>query len=164
MKKTTTYARKRLVRVRQQEHDRLAALIIEDLEGLQRDAEIHTWMGDDGSRMVNLSGRLCFIAAHAANSAKISEDHPDIRIIRGMSEALEDMVEDLGNVDKYRASIRSGLAAIGRILPECTLIQIVEGHFALEDKLNSERGLCKSDIQAALTSRLSNGDHLELVA
>ena len=149
MKKTSTYARKKAVQQRQDEHETLLSLIKQDLRGLQIDAGIHTWTGNDGAKMVNLAGRLCYITAFAAQRAGFQADHPDVRIVRGMAEALADMAADLDNVERYRPAIQSGLAAIDRLMPECNELDVVLGCKEL-DTILAVKDLGTADVRLAM--------------
>lgn len=149
MKKTSTYARKKAVQQRQDEHEYLLAVIMRDLRGLQIDAGIHTWTGNDGAKMVTLAGRLCYITAFAAQRAGYQADYPDVRIVRGMAEALADLAADLDNVERYRLSIQSGLAAIDRLLPQCNDIDIVLGCHELDTVL-AVKDLGTADVRMAM--------------
>ena len=149
MKKTSTYARKKAVQQRQDEHEYLLALIKQDLRGLQIDAGIHTWTGNDGATMVNLAGRLCFITAFAAQRAGFQADHPDVRIVRGMAEALADLAADLDNVERYRPAIQSGLAAIDRLMPQCNELDVVLGCKEL-DTILAVKDLSTADVRFAM--------------
>jgi hypothetical protein len=150
MKKTSTYARKKAVQQRQDEHETLLALIMRDLRGLQIDAGIHTWTGNDGAKMVNLAGRLCFITAFSAQRAGFQADHPDVRIVRGMAEALGDMAADLDNVERYRPVIQSGLAAIDRLFNQCDPLDMVLGSRELDMMLATSRGMGTADVRKAM--------------
>ena len=149
MKKTTSYARKCAVQKRQAEHERLLALIQQDLRGLQIDAGLHTWTGNDGAKMVSTSGRLCFITAFAARRAGFPADMADVRIVRGMAEALADLAADLDNVERYRPAIQSGLAAIDRLLPQCDEVNLVLGCMEL-DTLLAVQDLGTADVRRAM--------------
>ena len=149
MKKTSTYARKKAVQQRQDEHETLLSLIKQDLRGLQIDAGIHTWTGNDSAKMVNLAGRLCYITAFAAQRAGFQADHPDVRIVRGMAEALADMAADLDNVERYRPAIQSGLAAIDRLMPECNELDVVLGCKEL-DTILAVKDLGTADVRLAM--------------
>lgn len=150
MKKTTTFARKRAVQRRKEVHQRLLDAIKADLRALQLDAGLHTWTGNDGSKMVNLAGRLCFVTAYAAKRSGIPVDHPDVRIVRGMAEALGDLAADLGGIERHRLSIQSGLSAIGRILPDCDILHVVQGTADLDAMLQASRGMGTADVRDAL--------------
>lgn len=151
MKKLSPYGRKLLRR--QQEQDRAQAerdfflKVQRDVRGLQIDAGLHCWTGNNASTMVNTCGRLLYIVAFAANAAGVSHDHPDLRIMRGMSEALGNLADDLHAIERHRASIQSGLGAIDRLLPLCTLAALLEGSYELEQRLNSVRGLGTNDVR-----------------
>ncbi len=149
MKKTSTYARKKAVQQRQDEHETLLALIMQDLRGLQIDAGIHTWTGNDGAKMVNLAGRLCYITAFAARRAGFDAEDLNVRIVRGMAGALADMAADLDNVERYRPAIQSGLAAIDRLIPQCDELDIVLGLREL-DTILAVKDLGTADVREAM--------------
>jgi hypothetical protein len=150
MKKTSTYARKKSVQQRQEVHDTLLDLIRQDLRGLQIDAGIHTWTGNDGAKMVNLAGRLCFITAFAAQRAGFPVDDLNVRIVRGMAEALADLAADLDNVERYRPAIQSGLASIDRLMPQCNELDVVLGSRELDMMLATSRGMGTADVRKAM--------------
>lgn len=151
MRKLSPYGRK--LQRRQQEQDRqqaerdFFAAVQRDVRGLQIDAGLHCWTGNNASTMVNTCGRLLYIVAFAANAAGVSTDHPDLRIMRGMSEALGDLAEDLHTMERHRASIQSGLGAIDRLLPLCTLGALLDGSYELDQRLNSVRGMGTQDVR-----------------
>lgn len=150
-RKLSPYGRK--LQRRQQEEDRkeaelkFFAAVQRDVRGLQIDAGLHCWTGNNASTMVNSCGRLLYIVAFAATDAGVSHDHPDLRIMRGMSEALGDLADDLHAIERHRSSIQSGLGAIDRLLPLCTLGALLEGSYELEQRLNSVRGMGTQDVR-----------------
>ncbi len=151
MRKLSPYGRKLLQRQqaqdRQQAERDFFAAVQRDVRGLQIDAGLHCWTGNNAGTMVNTCGRLLYIVAFAANAAGVSPDHPDLRIMRGMSEALGDLADDLDAIERHRASIQSGLAAIDRLLPLCSLAALLEGSYELELRLNSVRGMGTNDVR-----------------
>jgi hypothetical protein len=149
MKKTTAYARKCAIKKRQAEHENLLAQIKRDLRSLQIDAGIHTWTGNDGAKMVDKAARLCYIAAYACPRSGIDKDHPDVRIVRGMSEALADLASDLDNIEQHRPALQSGLAAIDRLLEDCDVMKIIEGALKL-DTILCAKHLGTADIREAM--------------
>ena len=126
------------------------ARILRDVRGLQLDAGVHTWTSNDASRMVNLAGRLVFIVAHAAIEAGVSADNPDVRIMRGMSEALGDLVDHLDDLERHRRSIQSGLAAIDRLMPFCAAMDLLKGSWKLDEMLNATRQMTTRDVEMAM--------------
>ena len=128
----------------------LEAKILSDVRGLQIDAGLHSWTGHDASKMVNLAGRLVFIVAHAAIEAGINADHPDVRIMRGMSEALGDLVDHLDDVERYRRSVQSGLAAIDRLMPHCAAMDLLAGSWKLDEMLHTTRRMTTRDVELAM--------------
>jgi hypothetical protein len=149
MKKTTTYGRKLAARRAHEAGEALAALIIKDLRGLQIDAGLHAWTGQDGANMCNLAGRLCFIAAAAGSASGVDADSPDMRIVRGMAEALGDLAADLESIELHRASLQSGLAAVDRILAKCTVVNVALASRRL-DELLFEGSMGTADIREAM--------------
>lgn len=151
MRKLSPYGRKLLQRQqaqdRQQAERDFFAAVQRDVRGLQIDAGLHCWTGNNAGTMVNICGRLLYIVAFAANAAGVSPDHPDMRIMRGMSEALGDLADDLDAIERHRASIQSGLAAIDRLMPLCSLAALLEGSYELELRLNSVRGMGTNDVR-----------------
>lgn len=151
MRKISPYGRK--LQRRQQDQNRELAerdfldKVQRDVRGLQIDAGLHCWTGNNASTMVNTCGRLLYIVAFAARAAGVSHDYPDLRILRGMSEALGDLAGDLHAIERHRASIQSGLSAIDRLLPLCTLGALLEGAHELEQRLNSVRGMGTQDVR-----------------
>ena len=133
-----------------QAEQELAERITRDVRGLQIDAGVHAWTGQDASRMVNLGGRLLYIVAHAAVAAGVPADHVDLRIMRGMSEALGDLVDNLDDVERHRGSIQSGLGAIGRLLPQCAAFDLLAGSYDLDEKLHTTRGMSTNDVRQAM--------------
>lgn len=153
MKKLSTYGRKLAMRNREAEQAKAQRefmdKLLADVRGLQIDAGVHAWTGDDGANMVNLSGRLCYIVTFAAAQAGVTADQLDMRIVRGMAEALGDFAADLDNVERYRPAIQSGLAALGRLLEVCTPFHIILAADDLEERL-STTGITTHAIQAAM--------------
>lgn len=161
MKKQSTYALKRAAQDPTQayqdqqagQHEAeqaLRATIRADVRGLQIDAGIHTWTGNDAANTLNLTGRLCFIVAAAACAAGFGEDHPDMRIVRGLAECLGDLAANHNTLERHRASLQSGLAAIDRLLPECDDIHLIYAAARLETLLASTAGMGTSDVRQAM--------------
>lgn len=154
MKKSTPFgralARKREAQRAQQVHDTLLVMVKNDLQSLQTRAGIHAWTGDDAANLCNLGGRLCFIAAGAGGASGISPDHPDMRIVRGFAEALGDLSASPKSLELHRGSIKAGLAAVGRVLPQCADLHIVQSAMQLDDMLASTAGMGTEDVRRAM--------------
>lgn len=136
MRKTTRYGRKLAIRRRDQAEVNVRAQILTDIRSLAVDAAIHAWNGEDAPPMINKAGRLLYVVAFAADQAGVDAEHPDMRILRGTAGALEAFAADQQHVDRYRASLQSGLAAINRLLPRCNDMHLLLGAAALEGKLD----------------------------
>jgi hypothetical protein len=161
MKKQSPHIRKHALQLRCAEHksrleaqakaeQSLRAQILADVASLTLNASVHAWTGDNAQKMINLSGRLVYIVAFAANQAGFDAEHVDMRILRGMAGALADFAADQRHVERYRPSLQSGLAAINRLLPHCDQMALLLGAAALDSKLNQTRGLGTADVEEAL--------------
>ena len=154
MKKSTPFgrarARQREAALASQVHNTLLAIIKSDLRSLQTRAAIHAWTGEDGANLCNLGGRLCFIAACAGGMAGIAPDAPDMRIVRGMAEALGDLAANLSAVEQHRGSIKAGLAAIDRIFPLCNDLHLVQAAKQLDDMLECASGVGTEDVRRVM--------------
>lgn len=168
MKKQSLYARKQALRQRAAEHiaaqraeqqriadqaaaeDALRAQILADIQSLALNASIHAWNGEDAQPMINKVGRLLYVVAFAADQAGVDAEHPDMRILRGTAGALESFAADQKHVDRYRASLQSGLAAINRLLPRCNDMHLLLGAAALEGKLDLMAGKTTAQAREAM--------------
>jgi len=150
MRKTTPYGRKLAIRRRKEVEANIRAQILADVRSLALDASIHAWTGDAPQPMINKAGRLLYMVAFAADQAGIDAEHPDMRILRGTAGALEAFAEDQQHIERYRQSLQSGLAAINRLLPHCTDIQLLLGAAALENKLDLMAGKSTAQVRVEI--------------
>lgn len=90
------------------------AVIAEKWRKSSIDAKINAWLGDDSDRVVDLAGRMFYVALGAARIEDISEDDLDVRIIRGAVNAVYDQAGQPEVARQHRASIASGLEAVSR--------------------------------------------------
>jgi ribonuclease D len=149
MKKITTYARK-CARQRNEEAKRLViSKILADVADIQLRANIHCLTGNDAVNLADRAGRVCFIAAKASEGIqdKASID-VDARILRGMAQALADIVQIEATLENFRAAIQSGMAAAERILAKCGQEAIAAAAVELELLLNGN-GLWTRHIDSA---------------
>jgi len=79
----------------------------------------------------------------------VSDDSPDVRIIRGMGEALGDLNAD-GRLEQHRHSIQSGLMAIERLLPLCSDWALGTAALKLDELLATTAGMGTADLRAVL--------------
>lgn len=124
--------------------------IRDDVTRLERNAQLHALTGAHAANLVNLAGRLAFIVAHAAGACKVDPDHPDVRILCGMSEALADLAADLRTIERHRPAILSGCAAISRLLPSCNDWSLGLAAAELDRLLASGKGMGTADLREAL--------------
>lgn len=121
-----------------------------DVRGLQIDAGIHSFAGNDANRLIDRSGRLCMMTLGAAAIAGYHADHPDMRIVRGMAEALGDLRARPQDIERHRRSVQSGLAAIDRLLLECDDLALAYAASELDRLLQRPEGVGTADMQAIL--------------
>lgn len=124
--------------------------IREDVTRLERSANLQAWASNHAANLVNLSGRLAYIVGHAANACQVDADHPDMRILRGMGEAIADLAQDFDAIEQHRPSILSGCAAIGRLLPFCNDWALGLAALELDQLLASSEGMGTSDLRRAM--------------
>lgn len=119
------------------------------LAELKTGAELQIMFGDNAESLVRQAGILLFSVARACEMHKIGKDDPDVRIIRGLAGALEDLSIHLGRLEFHRASIQSGLAAIERLIARVSIFAI--GHGMLDCKaVIAARGFGAADIHKML--------------
>ena len=159
MRKTTAYGRKK-ARQTQWQRDRhtlanpaaqavLRSRIEDDIAALKTGAALHAYTGSNVPALCNLAGRLIFIVCHAAQVHGL-EQSPEARILASTANALGDLNECPEIIEKQRASIVAGLAAIDRIMPRLHTYSLADGALLLEELLSSGAGIKTSDIARAL--------------
>lgn len=124
--------------------------IREDVARLDSKAQLHALTGEHAANLVNLSGRLAFIVGHAASACQVDADHPDMRILRGMGEAIGDLAQDFDAIEQHRPAILSGCAAIGRLLPLCNDWALGLAAIELDQLLASNKDVATSDLRKAM--------------
>ena len=127
----------------------LRAGIRRDVADLKTTAELQAWTGADASKLVNAAGRMMWMVAGAAVACGVSDDSPDVRIIRGMGEALGDLNAD-GRLEQHRPAIQSGLMAIERLLPLCSDWALGTAALKLDELLATTAGMGTADLRAVL--------------
>lgn len=101
------------------------------------DSKIHALIGDDSDRVVNLAGRMFFVALGAALHEEIGSDDADIRIIRGAVNAMYDQAGEAQIANQRRASIASGLEAVSRLCQRVEQKSLNDAACDLELRLRS---------------------------
>lgn len=123
--------------------------ILATIATLRTTMGLQAYMGQDVSAIAHSAGRLFFIVAHAANAAGYGNS-PEGSIILGAASALGDVVEIPGRLEQQRGAIISGLAAVDRLLPKLTALQLADGAFAFEGLLKDTAELRTTDLQKLL--------------
>lgn len=148
-RKTTIYARKQAQRRHQRARQIVLDQISADVRRLQLDAAIHAWTGADAQRIADRGGRICYLVANAANRAGFTADHPDMRIVRGLANTLADLVAYPAGLERYRPSITAGIAALQRLLPHCSQLDMANAAVEMELLLDAG-GIYTSTVDAAI--------------
>lgn len=119
------------------------------LSQLKASAELQALFGDAAHRLVHDSGILLFSVAYACSVCRVSDQEPDVRILRGMAQALGDLAERLQDIEQHRPAIQSGLAAIERLLPRLDIFALGLGFVDCTKRISSQ-GISSADIQSFL--------------
>lgn len=125
------------------------ALIAQKWRKSSVDAKLHALIGDDPNKVAQSAGRMLYVALGAAMLEDFSADDPDISVIRGAVNAVYDQVDDAVIPDDRRASILSGLHAVGRVMARVPAPAITHAACDLELKLRSKH-VHYSDFQALM--------------
>lgn len=112
-------------------------------------AQIHAILGDDGNEFVAAAGRILWVVLEAAITEQVDPELPEIRIVRGACNSLEEQAGVEAITTARRASIRAGLEACDRLIEALPRKALIDGACALHLRLN--RGAVKwSDFQERL--------------
>jgi hypothetical protein len=110
--------------------------------GLQRDiaelltmADMHATWGNAPAQAIDRCGRVMFIVAYAAGRCRIPDDTPEVRILRGMANAVHELAQDHNSLDQHRATLSSGLQAAQRLMPRLNVWSIGEGAIVIDELL-----------------------------
>lgn len=133
----------------------LRAGIRRDVADLKTTAELQAWTGADAAKLVNSAGRMMWMVAGAAVACGVDEDSPDVRITRGMGEALGDLAAD-GRLEYHRPAIQSGLLALERLLPKCSDWALGTAALKLDELLATTAGMGTSDLRNLLDTASTN--------
>ncbi len=125
------------------------AAIRDDVANLKTAAELQAWTGSSAANLISNAGRMLWIVLGAALACGIDKESADIRILRGLGEALGDLQAD-GRIEQHRASIQAGLLAAERLLPLCSDIAMAAASYELDGLLNTAQGMGTSDLAAML--------------
>lgn len=123
------------------------AAIRREVAELKTTAELQAWNGEHAAKLVNSAGRMMWMVAAAAVECNVHPDSPDLRVIRGMGEALGDLAAD-GRLEFHRPAIQSGLLAIERMLPVCSDWALGTAALKLDELLATTAGMGTADVRA----------------
>jgi hypothetical protein len=117
------------------------------LERMRTDANIHTIMGADAQRIINIAARVMYCALGAAIAAGCSGEEVDLRIIRGAASAAADASAAPEQLEQHRQAILSGLQATDRLWPALHPRELTLAYARLEQQLASGRHLGTEDFE-----------------
>lgn len=124
----------------------LQRTIANEMATILRQAQMHAWVGQNPPRLINDAGRLVYVVLGAASASGWTTEHPDVRIMLGMSEALGDLQAD-GDIERHRGAIQSGLLAAERLLPAMNALLMLQSAFELDAMLGGTAGMGTADVQ-----------------
>lgn len=125
------------------------AEIRESVSKLKRAAGLQVVWGDDADRLIERSGVLLYAAAWASEACQIDPDRPELRIMRGMANALGELASRKTTIEQHRPSIASGLEAIERLMPDLSAWALGLGLLKCEEEIAKD-GFGTSDIEKML--------------
>lgn len=101
------------------------------------DAHIHAFTGENSDKLVDLSGRMFYVALGAAVAAGLDPESSDIRIIRGAVNAVYDQAGQEEIQGGRRASILSGLQACARVAEKVSAKDLTDAACDMELRLRA---------------------------
>ena len=131
--------------------------IRQSIEILKTDAWLQALAGDAADRLVRDAGMLLYAVACAIELCGIPADHPDVRVLRGTTQAIGELAEHLGRLDQHRPAILSGLAAMERLMPFLAVEALGAGLMECDERIR-ESGFGTKDIHAKLVGTTMESD------
>jgi hypothetical protein len=102
-----------------------------DLDHLKHLADWEAWAREDNhAELITSASRLLWITDFAANACRRPMDSPEMRIIAGAANALNDLAARPREIELHRGAIRSGILAAERMWPQLDIFAL--GRAALE--------------------------------
>ena len=111
--------------------------IRESISTLRTDAELQALAGDSAARLVRDAGMLLYAVSCAIELCRIPADHPDVRVLRGTTQAIGELAEHLGRLELHRPAILSGLAAMERLIPFLAVEALGAGLMECDERIKS---------------------------
>lgn len=123
--------------------------VMDSLARIKRDSELQAYMGSRVPEMVSDACMTLYAVAYAHMVFKLPTDTPDVRIMRGLAGALQDLANHPAQLELHRPAIQSGLAAIERVLPDLEPLAIGVGMEMCKAAI-ARNGISAADIQQML--------------
>lgn len=159
MRKTSAYGRRiarqtAWQRTRHEDINPVTAAVVRqkieaDIQRLRTDTGLQAYIGGDAARTTNMAGRLVYMARHAAGYHGLG-DTPEARILAGTANALADLAQDPDSLERQRATIIAGLAAIDRLMPRLSTLALAYAGQQLDLLLAQTGGMGTNDVRKAL--------------
>lgn len=126
----------------------LRARVWADVHSLRTAAGLQSFIGEAPERVVNLLGRLVYIACWASRHHGL-DDTPEASILAGSANALAELAEQPGKLESYRPTLIACCGAIDRLMPSLSIDALIVGSLEL-DSLLATGHLGTHDVQRAL--------------
>lgn len=94
------------------------AMLVANWKASAITARIHVLIGEDGIKLVSGAGKIFYVVIGACVEHQLDPETPDLRILRGACNALAEQAEVTKVDEARRASVKSGLQACDRLLPQ----------------------------------------------
>lgn len=120
-----------------------------ELNRLRTLADLQAFAGNHIENLVDCAGRMLFITADAVSKKPGADQNPDVSVLRGMGEALGDLVKDR-RMEFHRPAIQAGLMAIERLLPSLDPIDLANATAGLESMLTETDAIGTAELRRML--------------
>lgn len=112
-----------------------------DIADLLTMADMQATWGNSPANAIDRCGRVMFIVSYAVGRCRIPDDTPEVRILRGMANAVYELAQDHNSLEQHRATLSSGLQAAQRLMPRLDIWSIGEGAIVIDELLRRGHGV-----------------------
>lgn len=110
----------------------MRASLTREVQDLINTADIQASWGNSPAGTIDRCGRVLFVIAFAVGRCGVSEDLPEVRVLRAMANVVEQLSHDHSSLEQHRGALSSGLQAVQRLLPRLSVWSIGEGSLVLD--------------------------------
>lgn len=123
-----------------------------DIAELLTMADMQATWGNAPAQAIDRCGRVMFIVSYAVGRCRIPDDTPEVRILRGMANAVHELAQDHSSLDQHRATLSSGLQAAQRLMPRLDVWSLCEGAIVIDDLLKRGHGVTVQDLDQLMAA------------